>query len=785
MQPAVAIWRHRACRALVLGLVFAMLAPGLAGLLGGTPGGLMPGSWAEAQQTQQTKGTSVIIRGNRRIETGTILSYMQLPTNRPVTAEDLNAAVRRLYDTGLFSDVRIVPSKNQLVVEVKENPIINKIAFEGNHKLKDADLNKIIQLRPRLPYTAAAAEADAQRIIETYRSIGRYGAKVEPAIIKRPENRVDLVFQIKEGPVTGVKSIDFVGNKAFSDHRLRQVIQTKESSWLSFLTSNDTYDPNRLELDKQLLRQFYLNHGYADFSLLSATAELAPDHSGFFITFTVDEGKQYSFGKFDVSVSAPGLKPDEFKKLLPDLKGKTYDAAEVDKISNKLTDLAGQKGFAFVQVRPRVHKDTKKHVISITFDLVEGSRVFVERIDIEGNTQTLDRVVRREMTLAEGDAFDARKIRESRSNIRALNFFKSVNISTEPGSAPDRAVLKVKVEEESTGSLSLGVGFASSVGPIGNVKVSERNFLGRGQNVSLQATASGDTQIYQFSFTEPRFLDRHLAVGWDAYYRQENRRTVSSYKVDAAGFRPRVGFPLSDDLNLNLHYQIQRQNLTAASDASTAIKADEGSWFSSSVGYELFYDRRNDPVEPTSGYTIDFNQDVAGLGGSSRYVKSSASAKTWFGFFNKQVIASVEVEGGTMFTLGQDSRVTERFGLGGDTFRGFRPDGLGPRDLTTRDALRGNYYAISRFQVSFPLGLPKNLGIYGGFYVDAGSLWGLDKTSFPGTNIDASPHLRVAMGPMLFMDTPFGPLQISLGFPVVEQKYDQSELFRLSVGTRF
>jgi len=778
MQQTFRVWRQRVCRAVALGLVAALVGP----VLGAGPAGGFPGSQAVAQQ----RATSVSIRGNRRIEAETILSYMQLPTDRPITAEDLNAAVRRLFDTGLFSDVQVVPSEDQIVVEVVENPSINQIAFEGNDRLSDEELRQSVQLRPRLPFTASAAEADAQRIIELYRRVGRYGAEVEPVVIERAENRVDLVFEITEGDVTPVKSIEFVGNDAFSDGRLRRAIETKEAGLFSFLLTSDIYDPDRLELDRELLRQHYLGRGYADFTVLSATAELAPDGSGFFITFTVEEGEQYDFGALDVEVSAYGLEPDEFRALIPEgLEGDTYDASLVDEIATDMTDLAAQKGFAFVQVRPRARKNEEEKTIAITFELIEGSRVFVERIEIEGNTQTLDRVIRREMTLVEGDAFDARRIRQSINNIRALRYFSSVNIDTEQGSAEDRAVLKVRVTEQSTGSLSLGVGFSSSVGPIGNIRLTERNFLGRGQVVNLQAQASGDTQVYQFSFTEPRFLDRDLSVGTTAFFRQTDRSSESSLQIDTAGFRPQVAFPLSDDLRLSVNYEFLWDNVDVSPLASAALQPDDGKRITSSVGYRLTYDQRSDPIEPTSGYLLTFNQQIAGLGGASRYVKSSGSAKTWFGFLDDRVITSLELEGGALVTFDEDSRINERFLLGGDSFRGFQQLGLGPRDRTTDDALGGNYFVVSRLETSFPLGLPEELGIFGGVFVDVGSLWGLDRTSFPGANIDDGFELRAAAGPILFMNTPLGPLELSFGFPLLKEAGDETELFRLSVGTRF
>jgi outer membrane protein insertion porin family len=783
MRISTSIWHHCACRALVLGAFAFLIGPVTAGIFSGDAFG-----GRAAAQTAPAPKLSVTIRGNRRIEVETIISYMQLPVDRAITAEDLNIAVRRLFDTGLFRDVQVVPNPGELVIEVIENPSISVIAFEGNDILEDEDLEKIIQLRPRQPFTRSDAEADAQSIIEVYRRTGRYGAQVEPVIIERGENRVDLVFEINEGDVTGVNTIDFVGNKVFSDRKLRSKIDTAESGMFSAFFSSDVYDPDRLELDKELLRQFYREDGYADFAVLSATAELAPDREGFFITFTVEEGEQYSFGKMDILVTAHGLEQEEFTAQLPsNLEGKTYNATKVEKVVNELSDLAGQKGFAFVQVRPQANKNTEDRIIDITYELVEGSRIFVERIDIEGNTQTLDRVIRREVELVEGDAFDTRKIRQTRNEIRGLRYFANVEVETEPGSADDRAVVKIKVREQSTGSLSLGIGFSSSAGPIGNIALTERNFLGRGQVVNIQVTATGDTQVYDFTFTEPRFLDRELLVSSRAFFVQDDRSDTSSFDVNSAGLGPQVGFPLSEDLDVLLRYEFLADDIKVESDASPAIQVDDGSRITSSVGYLLTYDQRNDKVEPTGGYVANFDQQIAGLGGSSRFVKSRGTFKTWYGLFDDNFIASLELEGGALFTFDKDSRITERFFLGGDSFRGFADEGVGPRDLNADDddALGGNFFSVARLAVSFPIGLPEDLGVFGGAFIDAGTLFGLDRTSFSGALISDTAELRVSAGALLFLDTPLGPLELSLGFPLIDESFDESELFRLSLGTRF
>ncbi|MEL6217468.1 MAG: outer membrane protein assembly factor BamA [Pseudomonadota bacterium] len=760
-------------------------------VLGAHPSGPLGVSPASAQTAGESSG--IVIRGNRRIEPGTIVSYMALPNDRAINAADLNAATRRLFDTGLFRDVQITPGGGGVLVEVVENPSINAVAFEGNDAVTDEDLERIVSARPRFPFTPAAAEADAQAIIEIYRRTGRYGAEVVPVTIERDDNRVDLIFEIDEGEMTGINSIDFTGNRAFSDSRLRDEIETSESGLLSVFFSTDVFDPDRIELDKSLLRQFYLSKGYADFTLLSTTTELAPDRSGFFVTFNIEEGEQYTFGEFDVSVTAEGLDAADFLAAIPaeDLTGEIYDAGEVEDIANDLTDLAGEKGFAFVQVRPRADKDPESRIIDITFELEEGSRVFVERIEIEGNTQTLDRVIRREIELVEGDAFDARKIRRARAEIRGLNYFERVDVAVEEGSASDRAVLKVQVEEKSTGSISFGLGFSTNAGPLGSVSVTERNFLGRGQILNAQVTAAGDTQVYDFSFTEPQFLDRDLAVSTRAFFIQDDRDDESSFEINRLGFEPSVAFPLSDRTRLRLSYDLVRDDIEAAPDASPAIQIDDGARFKSSVGYRLTYDQRNDFVEPTGGYLATLEQEFAGLGGDAQFVKTRSSVKGWLGFFDDQVIASAEAEGGALFSFGDDSQVNDRFFLGGTSLRGFADEGIGPRDQNTDDSVGGNFFTALRLEVSFPLGLPDELGIFGGAFVDAGTVFGLDRTSFPAirdapaVNIDDSAEFRVAAGGLLFIDSPFGPIELSIGFPLVKEDRDEEELFRVSVGTRF
>lgn len=728
----------------------------------------------------------VVVQGNQRIEAETIQTYLGVAQGDRVTADQVNAAVRRLYETELFRDVAITPQGGVLLVEVVENPWINRVAFEGVDAVNEEDLLGAIQSAPRKAYTRALGERDARAIRDLYARVGRFDAKVEVRTEDQPQNRVDVFFVIDEGEKTGVNDIEFEGNERFSDRRLRGVIETSESGILAWVFGGDVYDPDRLEFDKELLRRFYLNRGYADFRVVDATATLDADGEGYNITFVVEEGPVYAIGGLEVRAEFTGIEQEALLAQLTMATGDIYDAEEVDNSIENLLFLAGQEGFAFATVEPRAEKRPDTRTIDLIFDMQEGARVYVERIEIEGNSRTLDRVLRREFRISEGDAFNAREIRNATQRLRALGYFRTVEVTTERGSADDRAVIKVVVTENLTGSLSIGVGYDTDQGVNSDLAISERNFLGRGQTISARVAYAGDTQVFEFGFREPKLLDRDLSAGFRVYFRQEDLDDESSFEETNIGFVPSVRFPLSPVSTLEVSYRISSDEIRdVADDASAAIKADEGTAITSAVGLEYVYDQRNDRIETTAGYLLSAKQDVAGLGGDSYYLRSVARAKAWTSFFDEAVVASLEVEGGAIFTIGDDLRVTDRFFIGGASLRGFKARGVGPRDMTTDDALGGNYYAVTRAEVSFPLGLPEELGMFGGLFADAGTLWGLDRTEYGAVTIDDEAHLRAAVGATLFMATPFGPLQFSLAYPVVSEEGDNKQYFRFSVGTRF
>jgi outer membrane protein insertion porin family len=692
----------------------------------------------------------------------------------------------------LFADVTFRREGNDLVVTVVENPIINRLAFEGNRRIGDEDLQNEVQLRPRVVYTATKVQADARRILDIYRRSGRFAATVEPKVIPLDQNRVDLVFEIHEGDVTEVRRIDFVGNKVFSDSDLRDEILTQESAWYRFLSTSDTYDPDRLTVDREALRNFYLKEGYADFRVLSSVAELSPDRNAFFITFTVEEGERYTFGPINVHTTLRDLDPESLRDDISTVEGDWYNAEEVDRTVNRISDKVGDLGYAFVEVKPEVEKDREKKTIALTYDIQEGPRVYVERIDISGNVRTLDEVIRREFRVVEGDAFNASKIRRTRQRIQNLGFFSKVDLRTVPGSSPDRTIVEVDVEEQSTGELSFGAGFSTSDGPVGNVSLRERNLLGRGQDLRLDFVISGDRSQLNFSFTEPYFLGQELAAGIDAFRTEDDRTGDQPYKERALGCGFRFGWDWSEFLRQNVRYTLSSDEIfDVKSTASDIIQAQDGTELSSVVSQEITYDRRDSRLNPTDGYFVRLQNDVAGLGGDSRYLRTRLGAG-YYRPITEDVVASVTAEGGYIFGFDQNVRITDAFFLGGANLRGFKSGSVGPRDLATGDFIGGNKYFSGTVSVSFPLGLPEEYRLRGRAFSDFGTLFDNDFEDVGDFDGDGTPpnvtdtaSIRASVGVGLTWDSPFGPFAFDLAYPVLREDSDKEEFFRFSVGTRF
>jgi outer membrane protein insertion porin family len=762
-------------RQLVGGLVGVMLA---LVLLWPAPGHAETKPAASADIIQEVR-----VEGTNRIEVESVLSYMLIKPGDPFDPQRMDASLKALFATGLFSDVTLRREGGALVVRVVENPVINRLAFEGNKKVKSEDLQNEVELKPRTVYTRTKVQNDVKRILEIYRATGRFAATVTPKVIPLPQNRVDLVYEINEGDVTAVRRISFIGNKVFSDSRLREVIQTEETAWWKFFTTNDTYDPDRLNFDREQLRKFYLSQGYADFRVISAVAELTPDRKEFFITFTIEEGRRYKFGKIDIVSTIPDLNAEQLRSELRSKEGDWYNADLVEDSINSVTTAAGTLGYAFVDVRPQVKRDREAGTIGITYEVREGPKVFVERIDISGNQRTRDEVIRRELRISEGDAFNASNIRVSRRRLRNLNFFDNVDITNEPGSAPDKTVLKVAVTEKATGEVSLGGGFSTNEGVLGTFGLRERNFLGRGQDVQFNFTVSQKSQNIDLRYTEPYLFDRNLIAGWDLFRVKRDFSDESGYQERRTGGRLRAGYEIVDDVTQVWRYTLQTNTIANLDDnASQFIQLEKGTTSTSAIGQTLTFDKRDDRQDPTSGYFVSLDFDGAGLGGSEKFAKSKITAGTYYPIAPDWVLSAIGEVGYVHGLFGKDVRLANRFFLGGDNLRGFKPGGVGPRDNAVGDSLGANKYYAGTLEVSFPLGLPREFGIRGRAFTDFGSAWDVD-LSGPGL-LDVN-TIRVSAGVGVSWKSPFGPVRIDVGIPIKKEGFDDKQLIRFSFGTRF
>lgn len=739
---------------------------------------------AQAPPSAGVAIAEIRIEGNQRIESESIASYLVLKQGDPFDPVRMDKSLKALFDTGLFADVTLRREGNALVIRVVENPIINRIAFEGNDRITDETLNQEVQLRPRVVYTRTRVQNDVKRILDLYRRSGRFAATVEPKVIPLPQNRVDLVFEINEGKVTAIERITFIGNKVFNSARLRSVTQTAESAWWRLLSSDDTYDPDRINYDKELLRRFYLANGYADFRVVSAVAELALEKEGFYVTFTVEEGDRYKFGKVDLTSTLRNLESERLKALVVMHDGDWYNADQVEATVNAITDYVGTLGYAFVDVRPMVTRDREKKIISVTFDVREGPRVFVERINISGNTRTMDKVIRREFQIVEGDAFNTAKMRRSQQRLRNLNFFETVDVTNAPGSAPDKTVVDVQVKEKSTGELSLGAGFSTTEGAIGSLGLKEKNFLGSGQEVRATFLLSQRTSEIDLGIFEPYFLGRNLSAGLDLFRITRDRESQSSFNEKDTGGKIRMGYEIVEPWSQQLHLAIQDQDINNInSNAATFIQEQAGSAFLSEFGQDLLYDQRDNRLDPTDGYFFKIGADIAGPG-TQEFVRGRVEAGNYYPIADEWV-ASLTGEAGVIETLnGNTIRLLNRYFLGGDNLRGFAVAGVGPRDIASSDSLGGTWFYAGTAELSFPIGLPKEFGILGKLFTDFGSVGTHDLTQFNAYTFN-DPAIRASIGIGIGWRSPFGPIRVDFAKAILKQDFDKTENIRLSFGTKF
>ena len=717
--------------------------------------------------------SSIAVEGNRRVEVETIRSYFRPGPGGRLTQAEIDDGLKALIETGLFQDVRINQAGGRIVVVVVENPVIGRVAFEGNKKVKDEQLSAEIQSKPRGTLSRPMVQSDAQRIAEIYRRSGRYDVSVNPEIIEQPNNRVDLIFTITEGPKTGVKSVEFIGNSAYSSYRLKDIIKTHESNLLSFLGGGDVYDPDRVEADRDLIRRFYLKNGFADVQVVAALTEYDPEKKGFLVTFKIEEGQQYRVASVDFQSSIGTLDAKSLRSFSRVNVGSLYNAEALEKSVEEMQIEASRRGYAFAIVRPRGDRNFENHTVSIVFAVDEGPRTYIERINIRGNTRTRDYVVRREFDLSEGDAYNRALVDRAERRLKNLDFFKSVKIVTEPGSSSDRVILIVDLEEKSTGDFSVSGGYSTTDGALAEVSISERNFLGRGLFAKASVTYGQYARGYALSFVEPYLLDYRVALGLDLFQRQQLANSYISYGTKTLGFSPRLGFSLREDLALQLRYSIYQQEISLPNqlancnndpanpflpfnpspafvnangpmgatdpsgvglwcysdgEASLPIRKElqSGKTLTSALGYSLNYNTLDNNKNPTDGLLIDFKQDFAGVGGDVSYIKTAGDLK-YYTPLVADIVGLIHVQGGILNQLGNDSlRMLDHFQMGPNLVRGFAPNGIGPRDINpfgTRDALGGTKYWGVSAELQMPFWfLPKEVGLKGSVYADAGGL---------------------------------------------------------------
>jgi len=782
----------------------------------------------------------VSVQGNKRVDSETIQSYFSGSDQASI-----NKGVKNLYATGLFSDIRVSRAGGRVVITVTENNVINRVAFEGNSKVKTETLTAEVQSKSHGPYSKAMVDADIERIKDAYRRSGHAAATVAARTVDLPNGRLDVVFTIDEGEKTGVKAINFVGNNVYSSGKLRDLMETTEMNYFSFFKTSDVYDPDRIASDLERIRRFYLKNGYADFRVIGSDAQFDSAQGGYIITITVEEGVQYTVAAVNVESHLPDI---DGASLLPFVRlsaGEVYNGDMVEKSVDALTKEVGKHGYPFTQVRPRGDRDPAARTVTIAFVLEEGPRVYIERIDVRGNTRTRDYVIRREFEIGEGDAYNRVLIDRAERRLNNLGYFKKVKITNEPGSTPDRVIVVVDVEDQPTGSLSLSGGYSTSDGFIADVAVTETNFMGRGQYVKLAVSEGQFSRGVDFSFTEPYFLGNRIAAGFDLYAKKSDAWQFSEYSNFTTGGAVRLGLPVTDELTFSPRYSLYRTDISIPNnssqpfndctspifgitpgfngiapnlfnncltngEASLALKEAQGPFVTSMFGYTLGYNTLDNNKNPTGGFFAELRQDVAGAGGDDRFVRTTGDIRYYHELYD-QIVGLVHLQGGDLAGLGGNQlRIVDNFNLGPSLVRGFAPSGIGPRDIGSGDPqgnpLGGTVYYGASVEVQFPIyGMPRDLGLKGAIFADAGTLYGFTgRTNFSPTGVcsggpfippftqsncitvgaDTS-MIRTSAGGSIIWASPLGPIRFDFAKAITKNQFDQTQFFRFTGGTTF
>ena len=753
-------------------------------------------------QSQSFTFSAVKVTGNDHVDTATVLSYAKIPQGAALTEANLNDVYQRIVASGLFDTVQLVPSGTTLTIKVTEFPVLNVVDIQGNTRIKDDTLIPLLKSKSARVYSPAVAEADAAAIAAFYFQNGSQAATVDAKIIRRSGNRVDLVFEVREGKISELERVSFVGNQSFSDYRLRQELVTRQAGWLRQIIQRDTLDPARIEADKQMLTDFYKSRGFLDFKITDVSAVESRERDATYLTFTINEGQSFRVGNVSTVSQIPGLDAAEFDKQRRLRSGVLFDPAIIDNNVARLETYALKRGINFVTVDPVLTRHDAQGLVDVAFTLKQGDRLFIQRIDIEGNTTTVDQVLRRQFDTVEGDPFNPREIRLANDRIQALGFFKTVNVSGEPGSAPDQVVLKVIVEEAPTGSIAIGATYGVADGIGLNLGYTETNFLGRGQALSVSVQTGTSSLDSHFNFTEPALLGRDLTFSFNLGY-LTTAHQYGDYDTKEGSFQPGIDFPISETGRLGLYYKLGNVDLfnvdgplfddtttppTQTSNGSSSLLVNEqGSQIESGIGYSLGFDSRRNGLDPNTTFLVTFGQEFAGLGGDAQFVDTTARAVAETKLTHQDITLRSILSGGMIVGLGgYGTRVTDRY-FGNGKIRGFAPNGIGPRDLTAsnKDAVAGNMYVSAQFETEFPLGLPEEYNLKGGAFLDVGSVWGLENKQGTGGPIDDAFHPRVAVGLSILWKTPVGPLRFNFSRALLKEDYDKVQNFDLTIITKF
>jgi outer membrane protein insertion porin family len=724
--------------------------------------------------------------GNSRISAETLYAYLEVVPNVSYSKEHLNEAVKRLYDTGFFKDVRISMENNKLVVYLEENPLINKIAIEGNKRIEDKDLLPELSSKVNTVFSQLKLNNDIQRIAALYEKMGRYSVHISAKKIELDQNRINLVFEVDEGKGTNIRQIRFLGNNNFSDRTLSDVIISKEYRFYRFFSSADVYDPEKLEYDKELLRTYYQNRGYAEFKVLSATAELNLERNAFILTYVLDEGIEYQFGELSVENQINDKNTTNFEEILGLGKGKRFSKKIVDEITDKLTNSLGSLGYPFIEIEPMLKPNKDTAIVDVKFFIKPSYKVYINKINIQKNTRTLDKVIRREMRIDEGDPYNINRIQRSKQRIENLGFFNKVDFKNKRTSSPDKVDIDVEVEEKSTGSINFAGGYNTVLGPIGQISLTENNFLGKGQQVQLGTTIAKKENGVNFSFTEPYLFDYNLSAGFDIFSTKRDFRSQSSFKSTNTGVVLRSGYEISERLSHGVRYMIKKETVSDVSPmASIYVRDEAGDRVQSSIGHTITYDALDSRITPTDGYLLKLDQDLAGVGGQTRFISTRGTAAFYKPIWEKDVVFKAVAKAGHIQGFGgKDVRLNDNFFLGPDYIRGFDIAGIGARDKKTRDALGGKRYATATTEIILPLGLPSEIGLRAAIFHDIGTLYNVDMKR-TNTQINDSSAFRASAGISLIWNSPLGAINVHYGIPYMKQEFDDVRRFYIDFGTNF